>query len=270
MILASSKKIMVMYENGSKTYVLTVKQFHSMTMQANATSECLSANTDTHARFVGRTTEEVNVRQSKAVPEPQTRCPHYTQGLLWDDNNGILSSTAQWSLMANPVLSVPYKEYNNSAAVNTIHSNPHLFKITTPIKVDHFKELLANHSNPALVKSVCCSLCTGFWPQVNMHHQFYPTTWDNSHCPIKTKEEEFIEAQISKEVLAERYSEDFRPDLLPEMYCSPIHTAPKLGMDTFWLISNQSAGKFFPNSMIDCDNITGTCMNRIKLLGASL
>jgi hypothetical protein len=31
MIRASSKKILVMYKNGSKNYVLTVKQFHSMT-----------------------------------------------------------------------------------------------------------------------------------------------------------------------------------------------------------------------------------------------
>jgi len=54
------------------------------------------------------------------------------------------------------------------------------------------------------------------------------------------------------------------------MYCLPIHTVPKPGTDTFQLINDQSDGEFSPNSMIDCDNIAGTCMGGIKSLGASL
>jgi hypothetical protein len=51
--------------------------------------------------------------------------------------------------------------------------------------------------------------------------------------PIKTQaEREFLEAQIDKEVAAKRYLEDFGPDLLPGMYCSPIHTVPKPGTDS--------------------------------------
>jgi hypothetical protein len=83
-------------------------------------------------------------------------------------------------------------------------------------------------------------------------------------------EENFITAQINKEVNSERYSDDFGLELLPGMYCSLIHTVLKPETDTFRLINDQSAGEFAPNSMIDHDNIAGTCMDRIKSLGASL
>ena len=63
-----------------------------------------------------------------------------------------------------------------------------------------------------------------------MCHEEYPVTWDNLHCPIKSEAEcVFLEAQIDKEVATEHYSEDFSPDLLPGVYCSPIHTIPKPG-----------------------------------------
>ena len=95
--------------------------------------------------------------------------------------------------------------------------------------------------------------------------------WDNLHCPIKSEvEHAFLEGQINKEVAAKCYSEDFSPDLLPGMYCSPIHTIPKPGTNTLRLINDQSDGDFSPNSMISHDNIAGTCMDGIKSLGASL
>src|ERR1700734_1996004 len=75
---------------------------------------------------------------------------------------------------------------------------------------------------------------------------------------------------MDKEVGTGRYSEDFGPNLLPGMYCSPIHTIPKPGTNTLCLINDQSDGDFSPNSMIDCDDIAGTCMDGIKSLGASL
>jgi hypothetical protein len=166
---------------------------------------------------------------------------------------------------------VPLEEFDNLAAVNTINTHPHLFEITTPIRVDRFEELLSEHPNQLTVESVCYSLRHGFWPHAHTHHEEYPLTWDNSHRPIKTQaEREFLEAQIDKEVAAKRYSEDFGPDLLPGMYCSPIHTVPKPGTDSLRLINDQSDGEFSPNSMINRDDIAGTCMDGIKSLGASL
>jgi hypothetical protein len=149
--------------------------------------------------------------------------------------------------------------------------HPHLFQIVTPIKVDRLECLLGEHPNPSLIKSVCRSLRTGFWPQANTHHKTYPVTWDNSQRTVKSQaEQEFLESQMDKEVASGRYSEDFGPDLLPGMYCSPIHTVPKPGTDTFRLINDQSDGEFSPNSMIDRNDIAGTCMDGIKSLGASL
>jgi len=137
--------------------------------------------------------------------------------------------------------------------------------------VNRFQELLSRHPNQSTVKSVCRSLRDGFWPCANTHHETYPVTWDNSHRPIKTDaERNFLESQIDKEVAAGRYSDEFGPELLPGMYCSPIHTVPKPGTDTFRLINDQSSWRVLPHSMIDCDDIAGTCMDGIKSLGASL
>ena len=77
--------------------------------------------------------------------EPRAKRPRYTRGLLWDEDDDVLSATAQWLLTAYPVLPVPPDEFENIAAVNTINSNPHLFKIITPIKVDRLEQLLVNH-----------------------------------------------------------------------------------------------------------------------------
>jgi hypothetical protein len=205
------------------------------------------------------------------VLEPHAKHPHYTQGLLWDDNDDLLSATFQWSITAEPIPYVPDEEYRNEIAVNTLNSHSHLFKVVTPIKVNQLKLLLAEHPNPALVQSVCHSLRHRFWPHADTQHKTYPAMWDNSHHLIKTQaERDFLATQIDKEVAAGRYSENFGPDLLPGMYCSPIHTVPKPGTDDLRLINDQSDGEFLPNSMISREDIAGTCMDGIKSLGASL
>jgi hypothetical protein len=95
--------------------------------------------------------------------------------------------------------------------------------------------------------------------------------WDNSDWLLKTQaEHNFVTTQIMKEVKLGRYSQPFRPSLLPRMYSSPLHTIPKEGSDALCLINNQSVGEYSPNSMISHDNIAGTCMDRIKELGVSL
>ena len=55
---------------------------------------------------------------------------------------------------------VPADEYDNLPAIETINAHPHLFKITTPIKVNRFDELLSDHPNQLGVKSVCFFLPT--------------------------------------------------------------------------------------------------------------
>jgi hypothetical protein len=96
-------------------------------------------------------------------------------------------------------------------------------------------------------------------------------TWDFSDRPPKSDEHgAFIAKQVETEVHLGRYSDAFGPDLLLGMYSSPIHAVPKPGSDALRLINDQSAGEFSPISMIDSENVAGTCMDGIKLLGASL
>ena len=54
------------------------------------------------------------------------------------------------------------------------------------------------------------------------------------------------------------------------MYSSPVHATSKPGTDTFYLINDQSAGDFSPNSMIHLDEVACTCMYEVKFLKASL
>ena len=152
-----------------------------------------------------------------------------------------------------------------------ISTHLHLFKVNCPIIVDRFKELLVDHPNQPFVKSVCRALHEGFWPFANTRYGDYPTTWDFSERELQDPEHaNFIAKQVEAEVLKGRYSEDFGPDLLPGMYLTPVHAVPKPGTDTYWLINDQSAGEYSPNSMIHPDDIAGTCMDSIKSLGTSL
>ena len=106
--------------------------------------------------------------------EPHAKRPKYTWGLLWDNEDDTMSTTAQWSVTAAPVPMVPQDELGNVPAVNTIAQHPHLFQITTPIRVDHFEELLSRHPNQPAIASVCHSLWHRFWPHVHMCHEEYP------------------------------------------------------------------------------------------------
>jgi hypothetical protein len=191
--------------------------------------------------------------------------------LLWDNEDDILSATAQYSLTAVPVPCVPTKELSNKALVKTIQTNPHLFKLNCKINVDRLEQLLQHHPNQLFVLSVCRSLREGFWPWADTKIGSYPETWDFSDHPPKRQDHiDFITSQVETEVRLGRYSEAFRPELLPGMYSSPVHAVDKPGTTTFRLINDQSAGEFSPNSMINREDVAGTCMDSIKSLGASL
>jgi hypothetical protein len=119
--------------------------------------------------------------------------------------------------------------------------------------------------------NLCHSLREGFWPWANTQIGHYPDTWDFSDRPIKSKEHlDFINAQVETEVRLGHYSEVFGPELVPGMYSSPIHAVDKPGTTTFCLINDQSVGEFSPNSMINSEDVSGTCMDGLKSLSASL
>ena len=83
-----------------------------------------------------------------------------------DDASRTPSATYMESAPAVP--DVPSADYHYVEVTNTITLYPHLFRIITPVNMDHFELLLHNHPNSELVSSVCCGLRAGFWPFANM------------------------------------------------------------------------------------------------------
>jgi hypothetical protein len=114
-----------------------------VTMNPVSNGMPVSAGINTSAPSAARTTGKAIVNRSREVLEPRAKRP-----AIPEDCYGMmrmtLSPTVQWSLTAEPLPSVPLKEYENKAAVSTINSNPQLFRITTPIKVNRFEELLSD------------------------------------------------------------------------------------------------------------------------------
>ena len=65
---------------------------------------------------------------------------------IWDEGSAALSfSTKKWMETAAPLAFVPGSELNNPIVSQMVHKNTDLFGITTPINVDMFKLMLAEH-----------------------------------------------------------------------------------------------------------------------------
>ncbi|KAF8125563.1 hypothetical protein EV363DRAFT_1175819, partial [Boletus edulis] len=182
------------------------------------------------------------------------------------------SHTVRWTEFADPLLSPSSSEFENTEVLATIHSNPHLFAMSTPINVDHFERLLSSHPNQLFVRSVVCGLHEGFWPFTNTHYGECPLTWDNSGQPpcAGTVQLEFVESQIKDEQEKSRFSTKFGPHLLLGMYSMPIHPVPKPGTDKIHLVTDHSAGEFALNNMISKEDIAGVTLNNVWDLGAAL
>ena len=185
--------------------------------------------------------------------ESETKRPRYMERSVWtdEDTSPLVSPTAACTLSDEPLPRPSLQEFSNLDAMQTIRDNPHLFRIVSPINVDRFEKLLETHPNKPFVQSVCASFREGFWPWANTQKEEYPATWDFSERPPKTEREAgFLRYQRDIELLAGRYSESFGTDLLPGMYSTPIHSAPKPRSDKLRLINDHSAGEFSLNSMI--------------------
>ena len=191
---------------------------------------------------------------------------------MWTDLDLGISRVVLWTESAAPLPQVPLDEFHNVEALDTISSNPDLFKIVTPINIPRFKELLVNHPHQLLVNSVVHGLTFGFWPSAHTFYGTYPTTLDNSGPPPKTTvQSDFLRNQIQSEFEAGRYSAPFGPDLLPGMYSTPILAVPKKpGSEKLRLCNHQSYGEFSPNSMIKRADIAGVKLDGIRELGESL
>ncbi|KAF8997017.1 hypothetical protein BDQ17DRAFT_1249127 [Cyathus striatus] len=155
-----------------------------------------------------------------------------------------LSPVLSYTLHAKPLLSVPPEVKNDPILRSVIDSNPHLFKIVTPINVDIFECYVSLHSNQPFTLSVCEDLHYGFWSQASVCPD-YPPTLDVSdqHPHQSTAEELFIYQQHDQEVALGCFSPAFGPDLLPDMYSMPVHAVLKVEQD-FHLVTNHSCSEF--------------------------
>ncbi|KAG2037342.1 hypothetical protein BDR03DRAFT_1010808 [Suillus americanus] len=160
------------------------------------------------------------------------------RGLIWSPTDATFSPTARSLEYAEPVPSPPLNEVYDSDAAQTIAQWPELFRVVTPINVDRFEELLADHPNQPFVKSLCQSLHQGFWPWADTSDESNPSINDNSThtCSKSNDQNQFIEDQIREEIRLGRVSESFGTELYPGMYSVPMHTVPKPNSDKLCLV----------------------------------
>src|ERR1700678_448351 len=98
----------------------------SVVKQKRTVGDCMCATS------VGRVdTKEKNVENRELVPKR----PKYLERSVWTDVevSPSYSPTAWGTLMDDPLLRPPPQEFANLDAVTTIHENPHLFRLVTPM-----------------------------------------------------------------------------------------------------------------------------------------
>lgn len=190
---------------------------------------------------------------------------------MWDDRAAPKKCFADVSLTHAPVPDVPRTVREDPVVNATLAEHSELFKIVTPINIDRFEALLADHPNQDFVQSVVRALRHVFWPYADAKPFDYPDTWDERRpAPQDEAAAAFLRAQRDEEVALARYSESFGKDLFPGMYSMPVHVVPKPHSTKFRLVNDQSAGAFSLNSMIRPEAIKGAVLDGIPALGEAL
>ncbi|KAF5379704.1 hypothetical protein D9615_005677 [Tricholomella constricta] len=97
--------------------------------------------------------------------------PSYARDLIWaedtdkEEQDVVEYTLAFASTIMPPLSPVPINEFSNITACTTICNYPHLFRVSTPINISVFRDLLCTHPNQPFVDSVCSGLNLGFWPR---------------------------------------------------------------------------------------------------------
>ena len=231
-----------------------------------------TVSTSTSARSVVREdTEKQPVPQRSISEVTDGMRPKYLRYNIWDPDSDFSPSVSDWTLTAEPLEGPPRSALDDEAVTKTLRENPHLFKIVTPVRVDIFEAYLATHPNQPFVKSVCNGFREGFWPWAETSKPGYPITVDESKpAPTDVKKAEFLRAQRDIELAKDRFSPPFMHDLLPGMYCMPIYAVPKPHSSTLRLVTDQSYGKYSPNSMVKHEKVTGFPLDNMVHFGEML
>jgi hypothetical protein len=196
--------------------------------------------------------------------------PRFVREYVWSDDDSQSTTTALITETIPPVPRPPRNELLDTTKLNIINNYPHLFHVTTPIRIHRFHELLATHPNRPLVESVCEGLQTGFWPWAITAYSIVPPIVDNA-CIQKIRNPEhsrFMEKQRDEEIKLNRFSIAFST-LLPGMTTIPLWVVPKPHSDNLRLVVDHSAGDFSPNSFISPDD-AGVHLDTLHALGKAL
>jgi hypothetical protein len=90
--------------------------------------------------------------------------PRYRRGYAWSASSSNTTPSALYSESAPPLPSVPQHLVNDpviQAALVEAHAH---IKVETPFNVDRLQNMLSDHPNQPLVRSVMKGLREGFWP----------------------------------------------------------------------------------------------------------
>ena len=163
--------------SGSNSEIVLPKHADNSIAPEVATIQPVPANTDMPTSSVNSQDMDRMAALSR-IDAAYSMHLKYLQYNLWsgeeETNFGNSSPSpclANWAEQAEPLPAVLERELANSEAMKTIRENPNLFKIVTPINVDHFENLLESHPNHPFVESVCRGLQEGFWPWVDTHYE---------------------------------------------------------------------------------------------------
>ncbi|KAE9406672.1 hypothetical protein BT96DRAFT_987228 [Gymnopus androsaceus JB14] len=96
--------------------------------------------------------------------------PRFIEGFGFrDDVTPQGSRTAEYTIHDETTSATSTGRVRRASMVDHSKSNPHLFRVQTPINIDRFETILETHPNKPFVKSVLVGLREGFWPWATTH-----------------------------------------------------------------------------------------------------
>lgn len=203
--------------------------------------------------------------------EQWSDCSKYAQD-FWVKNKSEHMPTPDYSLMALALPSPPDNELCNMTAWSTIHFNPNLFHIVTPINVNTLHYYLVHHSNQPLVFSALGGLYNGFWPWADTSGPDVPIIFDQPAHPLQEDiHHQFVYKQCDVEIKHSHFLEAFEENLLSGIYSVPVGVVPKPHTDRkkFRLVVDHSIEQFSLNSFIAREDAK-TCLDTLHQLSKAL
>ena len=183
-----------------------------------------------------QTAKEIKEREAKGRRKLRDTHPRYARDFLWEENWQPTFSTSV-DLSCDPTFATPVPHPPPCSAfcpefLTTLDANPSLFKIVTPVTVNHLEYLLTDHPNRPFVESDLRNMHEEIWPWASLPPNSYPMINDQSQnndlIRRYTEKLNCFDQECEKELTAGRFSQPF-PSLLPGMSCMPMYVIERKG-----------------------------------------